>query len=148
MPPDRLAMRDGSHVLARAPAYNGRLTSSLSLAMRFSQMHSPKRLLAAAAVACLLSAPAALANCNPPQAPSKMPDGATASMQVMVTAMQTVKEYNQDVGNYLKCLDFELRQNQLTSDNQVSLHNAAVEQLQSITSRFNEQVRIFKSKHS
>lgn len=111
-------------------------------------MRHSKQLLTALALGCVMSAPAAFANCGLPSAPSKIPDGATASMQVMVTAMQTVKEYNKDVKTYLKCLDFEARQNQLGADDVVSLHNAAVTQLRRLTAKFNAQVRIFKSRHS
>ncbi len=111
-------------------------------------MKSSKQFLAALTIGCVMCAPAALAGCNRPPAPSKIPDGSTATMAVMVTTMQTVKEYNNDVQTYLKCLDFEVRQNQLSSDSVVSLHNSAVDQLKQITAQFNEQVRIFKSKHS
>ncbi len=111
-------------------------------------MNAPRRLLITLAVACALGAPAAYANCQLPPAPSKIPDGATASKQQMLTAMQTIQEYNHDVQTYLKCLDFEVRQNQMSSDDQVSLHNAAVNQLQRIAAQFNKQVIAFKSKHS
>jgi predicted transglutaminase-like cysteine proteinase len=111
-------------------------------------MKASKHFLAALTIGCLLSAPAAFASCGLPSAPSKIPDGSTASMQAMVSAMQTVKEYNHDVETYLKCLDFEARQNQLSSESVLSLHNAAVERLQRVTAKFNKQVRIFKSKHS
>lgn len=111
-------------------------------------MKPSRHFLAALTAGCMVSAPAAFAGCGLPSAPSKIPNGATASMQVMVTAMQTVKEYNHDVDTYLKCLDFEARQNQLSSDDVVSLHNAAIDQLKQVTAKFNAQVRIFKSKHS
>lgn len=104
--------------------------------------------LAAAALASLIGVPAAYANCRMPSVPSKIPDGATASQQQMVTAMQTIQEYNHDVHTYLQCLKFEVRQNQLSPDHQVSLHNSVLDQLQQIAARFNRQVRIFKSKHS
>jgi predicted transglutaminase-like cysteine proteinase len=106
------------------------------------------KVLLAAAIAGWLAAPAALANCRLPSAPSKIPDGATASEQQMITAMQTIKEYNRDVQTYLKCLDFEVRQNRLSPNNQVSLHNAALSKLEEIATEFNHQVKIFKSKHS
>jgi predicted transglutaminase-like cysteine proteinase len=109
-------------------------------------MQAPK-VLATLAIACAVSA-TAYANCRLPTAPSKIPDGATASQQQMLTAMQTIQEYNHDVQTYLKCLDFEVRQNQMSSDHQASLHNAAVDQLKRIAAEFNRQVVIFKSKHS
>ena len=111
-------------------------------------MKSPMKALPAMALACAIGLPAAYANCRLPPAPSKIPDGATASQQQMLTAMQTIQEYNHDVQTYLQCLKFEVRQNQLSPDGQVSLHNAAVNQLQQIAAKFNRQVRIFKSKHS
>jgi len=104
--------------------------------------------LIAAAIAGSLAGPAALANCRLPAAPSKIPDGATASAQQMITAMQTIKEYDRDVQTYLKCLNFEVRQNRLSPDHQVSLHNTALGELQEIATEFNRQVKIFKSKHS
>ncbi len=111
-------------------------------------MKSPKKVLATLALTCAIGLPAAYANCHLPSAPSKIPNGATASKQQMVTAMQTIQEYNHDVNTYLQCLKFEVRQNQLSSDDQVSLHNAAINQLKQIAANFNRQVRIFKSKHS
>ena len=111
-------------------------------------MKSAKKALATLAVSCAIDLPAAYANFHLPPAPSKLPDGATASQQQMVTAMHTVEEYNHDVQTYLQCLKFEVRQNQMSADDQVSLHNAAVDQLKQIASQFNQQVQIFKSKHS
>lgn len=104
-------------------------------------------ILATVAMACAVSAPA-YANCHLPPAPSKIPDGATASKQQMITAMQTIREYNHDVQTYLKCLDFEVHQNQVSPGDQVSLHNAAVSQMRRIATEFNRQVHIFRSKHS
>jgi predicted transglutaminase-like cysteine proteinase len=108
-------------------------------------MRSAKRMLAAATVAYLVSL-TAHADCVLPPAPSKVPDGKTASEQEMVTAMQTLKEYNMDVDTYLKCLEFETKQNRLSSSDQEKMHNQAVDTLQKVASKFNEQVRTFKSK--
>ena len=70
----------------------------------------------------------------------------TASEQEMVTAMQTLKEYNADVDTYLKCLEFEAKQNRLSAGDQEKMHNLAVDTLTKVASKFNEQVRTFKSK--
>jgi predicted transglutaminase-like cysteine proteinase len=112
-------------------------------------MKSPKRILALAAlsVACSVSLQAHAGQCRLPPAPSKIPDGSTASQQEMITAMQTIKQYNNDVQTYLKCLDFEARQNQLSPGDQASLHNQAVDQLTKVADEFNAQVRTFKAKH-
>jgi predicted transglutaminase-like cysteine proteinase len=112
-------------------------------------MKSPQRILALAALtaACVVSLQAHADECRLPPAPSKIPDGSTASQQEMVTAMETIKQYNSDVQTYLKCLDFEARQNQLSPGDETSLHNSAVDQLTRVADQFNEQVKTFKSKH-
>jgi len=107
-------------------------------------MKSPKRILAALAVA--YAAMPVYADCVLPPAPSKIPDGTTASQQEMVTAMQTLKQYNGDVDTYLKCLDFEAKQNRLSKADQEKKHNDAVDVMTRIANKFNEQVRTFKSK--
>src|SRR6202012_4468464 len=97
--------------------------SPKSAAMRGRRpMNSPKRILAALAVAYAASLPA-YADCDLPPAPSKIPDGTTASQQEMVTAMQTLKEYSADVDTYLKCLEFEAKHNHLTGDEADRMHN-------------------------
>ena len=53
-------------------------------------MNSPKRILLAAVLTYAASLPAH-ADCVLPPAPSKIPDGNTASQQEMLTAMQTLK---------------------------------------------------------
>jgi hypothetical protein len=108
-------------------------------------MKPAKRMLAVAAAAYCFSL-AAHADCVLPPAPNKIPDGATASEQEMVTAMQTLKEYNGDVDTYLKCLEFEAKQNRLSAGDQEKMHNAAVDTLQKVATKFNEQVRTFKAK--
>jgi hypothetical protein len=108
-------------------------------------MNSPKRILLAVALTCAASLPAH-ADCVLPPAPSKIPDGNTASQQEMVTAMQTLKEYNGDVDTYTKCLEFEAKQNRLSHTDEEKMHNTAVDTLQKIAAKFNEQVRTFKAK--
>jgi len=108
-------------------------------------MNSPKRILLAAVLTCAASLPA-YADCVLPPAPSKIPDGNSASEQEMVTAMQTLKEYNGDVDTYTKCLEFEAKQNRLSRSEEERMHNSAVETLQKVAAKFNEQVRTFKSK--
>ena len=109
-------------------------------------MNSPKRILLAVALAYAASLPAH-ADCVLPPAPSKIPDGNTASQQEMITAMNTLKEYNGDVDTYTKCLEFEAKQNRLTRGDEEKMHNTAVETLQKVAAKFNEQVRTFKAKN-
>src|SRR5579862_2160646 len=99
-------------------------------------MNSPKRILLVAALAYAASLPAH-ADCELPPAPSKIPDGTTASQQEMVTAMNTLKEYNGDVDTYTKCLDFEAKQNHLSKSDVERMHNDAVETLQKVAAKFN-----------
>jgi hypothetical protein len=108
-------------------------------------MNSPKRILLAVALAYAASLPAH-ADCVLPPAPSKIPDGNTASQQEMITAMNTLKEYNGDVETYTKCLEFEAKQNRLSHSEEERMHNTAVETLQKVAAKFNEQVRTFKAK--
>lgn len=97
-------------------------------------MNSPKRILLAAVLAYAASLPA-YADCVLPPAPSKIPDGNSASEQEMVTAMQTLKEYNGDVDTYTKCLEFEAKQNRLSRSDEERMHNTAVETLQKIAAK-------------
>jgi hypothetical protein len=66
----------------------------------------------------------------------------------MLTAMATLKQYDGDINVYLKCLEFEEKQNRLSAADREKDHNTAVSQLEKVASKFNEQVRVFKSKHS
>ena len=103
-----------------------------------------KRILALLA-GCAIGLPAA-AGCSLPSPPSKVPDGTSATAEEMVGAMQTLKRYNTDVANYVKCLEFEANQNRLSREEQAKQHNAAIDGLQTIAAKFNEQVRLFKSR--
>jgi hypothetical protein len=117
-----------------------------------------KMLLATAAVA-LLAAGTAHADCLYPAAPDKIPDGATATLSDMLAGQKTVNAYNKAVNDYVACIDKELDDNiakqgdklkpeQKTEMQRVEAqkHNAAIDQLQSIADRFNEQVKVFKAK--
>jgi hypothetical protein len=90
----------------------------------------------------------AYADCQLPPAPSKIPDASSATEQEMVSAMDTLKQYNGDVNVYLKCLEFEEKQNHVSASDRENKHNAAVSQLEKVAAKFNEQVRAFKAKHS
>jgi hypothetical protein len=127
-----------------------------------------KALFAIAAVAALTAGPV-FADCNYPPPPEKLPDGATATMEEMVTGQKAVKQYDKDVNAYVACIKTEhdaavakstedakngnadqkakqkAQQEQLERV-EIQKHNAAIDQLQSIADRFNEQVRIYKTK--
>ena len=105
----------------------------------------PRKRLFALLAGCAFALEAS-AGCSLPPPPSKVPDGSMASEQEMVVAMQTLKRYNTDVNNYVKCLEFEANQNRLSRDEQARQHNSAIDGLQSVAAKFNEQVRLFKAK--
>jgi hypothetical protein len=100
------------------------------------------------------------ADCSYPPPPAKIPDGNTATMQEMLDAKKAVTQYNKDINAYVACIKLEHETavtnagDKLTPEQkadmermEVQKNNAAVDQLQSIADRFNEQVRIYKAKN-
>ena len=109
----------------------------------------------------LLAATAApvYAECPYPQAPTKIPDGATATLQEMVDGQKAVGEYQKSINEYTTCIDKELDDaiakggDKLKPDDKKKMqqveaqkHNAAVDQLQAVADRFNEQVKVYKAR--
>jgi hypothetical protein len=93
------------------------------------------------------------AECTYPRAPATIPNGATATEQEMLAAMQAFKVYNEEVSAFGSCLDEETRskaagtaQLMQLKTMQTKKHNAAVAELQNKAREFNEQVRIFKAR--
>jgi hypothetical protein len=129
-------------------------------------MMGMKAFLAIAAIAAL-SAGTAYADCSYPPPPDHLPDGNTATLQEMVEAQKAVKEYDKAINAYIACI--QLERNDATSklakpgetptaeqkkamDDmervEVQKHNAAIDQLQSVADRFNEQVKVYKAKNT
>jgi hypothetical protein len=101
------------------------------------------------------------ADCTYPPPPAKLPDGNTATMEEMMEGKKAVTQYNKDINAYVACIKLEHETavtnagDKLTPQQkadmekmEVQKNNAAVDQLQSIADRFNEQVRIYKAKAS
>ena len=104
----------------------------------------------------------AYADCTYPQAPDKLPDGNTASLQDMLAAQKAVKQFDHDIKAYTDCLKLEhdtavksidpsdpskVKARKTELDNMyIKKNDAAVDQDTAVTSRFNEQVRIYKQK--
>lgn len=117
-----------------------------------------KKLLAIAVLGCLTAA-RAHATCSYPLPPDKIPDGSKATKAEMVAAMKAVRAYNDAVNAYNACLPFERddriakpgapltkeQENQLKAI-EIQKHNSAVDVLQNVADRFNEQVRIYKAR--
>jgi len=103
------------------------------------------------------------ADCSYPPPPSKIPDGNTATMEEMLEAKKAVTQYNKDINAYVACIKLEHESavskvgDKPTPEQkedmkrmeamEVQKNNAAVDQLQSVADRFNEQVKIYKAKH-
>ncbi len=99
------------------------------------------------------------AECPYPPAPTKIPDGATATLQEMIAGQKAVGEYQKAINDYTSCIDKELDDaiakggDKLKPEQKADMqrveaqkHNAAVDQLQAVADRFNEQVKVFKAK--
>lgn len=118
-----------------------------------------KSLLAAAAFAAAVLAPAAYADCAYPPAPTNLPDGNTATLKQMLAGMQQVSTYNKSMEAYLSCIKLERDSRvaaagaTLTKKQKAELdaieaqkNNAAVDQLHAVADQFNTQVKIFKAR--
>jgi hypothetical protein len=116
-----------------------------------------KALLAITALAAL--AGPVYADCSYPPPPAKLPDGNTATMQEMLDGKNAVTQYNKDINAYVSCIKLEHETAVTTAGDkltpqqkadmekiEVQKNNAAVDQLQSVADRFNEQIRIYKAK--
>lgn len=110
-------------------------------------------------VAALAAGPA-YATCSYPKAPAAFPDGASATLEQMVTAQKAVKAYNDEIKSYTDCLKLEhdaamakegdklsKEQREELEKRQVQKNNAAVDEAEAVTARFNEQVKAFKTKN-
>ncbi|MFO7306104.1 MAG: hypothetical protein C0P74_011355 [Gammaproteobacteria bacterium] len=115
------------------------------------------------ALACVMSgllcAAMANAECVYPKAPGAAPDGLTATEEEMLAGMRAVKDYQERVQAYLQCLENETNERieaagpdatpeQIAQIKAIHAkrHNAAVEELEAHAERFNEQVRVYKSR--
>jgi hypothetical protein len=117
-----------------------------------------KHLFSALILACGLAAAQANAACDYPVAPGKFPDGTQASKDEMLAAKNQVVKYNADMESYLECIKAEYdakvaAQADATPAQKAEMekvqdqkHNAAVEEVTSVTERFNEQLRAYKAK--
>jgi hypothetical protein len=116
------------------------------------------KLFVSLAVLALSLAGAAHAACTYPRPPQKIPDGGTATKEEMIEAQRAVKKYDAEINAYLACLKLEHEQ-QLESDAalteeqkkymarlQVQKHNAAIDELEAVATRFNEQVKAFNAR--
>ena len=100
------------------------------------------------------------AACNYPVAPGKFPDGNQASKDEMLAAKSQVVQYNKDMETYLSCIqgEFDAKtaadttstpdQKAAAQKMQEQKYNSAVQELQGVADRFNEQLRVWKAKNT
>ena len=102
------------------------------------------------------------ASCTYPHSPDAPPDGNTATKEQMVAANHDVSRYNTEMNTYIDCLKTEIEaatpkdpsklspEDKQKADEQqkvlVQKNNAAVDELQAVVGRFNEQLRIYKAR--
>jgi hypothetical protein len=105
----------------------------------------------------------AQATCAYPASPAHPPDGKTATKEQMVAAAQDFKRYNGEMNMYLDCIKLEMDApapadpSKLTADEKkkadqqhkvyVKKNDAAVDELQAVVGRFNEQLKIYKARN-
>ena len=108
----------------------------------------------AAATLLLAAAPAGLA-CDYPQR-AEVPDGATATKDEMLSGQAAVKDYMTAMETYLACIekaekDTVASMPDITDEERASRdaaltkkYNAAVQEMELVPARFNEEVRAYK----
>lgn len=117
--------------------------------------------LASAILLAALAAGPVHAACSYPKAPESIPDGNTATVDEMVAAKKAVEAYNKEMEAYLSCIKLEYdgtvaSEGQGLSEErkkelermQVQKHNAAIDELEAVAARLNEQIRAFKAKNA
>jgi len=78
-----------------------------------------------------------------------VPEGASATMDEMVTAQASVKSYMESMDIYLNCVNQELDAAGDDAPDEfkaimVSRHNAAVAEMEAIAASFNDQIAAFR----
>jgi hypothetical protein len=100
--------------------------------------------------ALLLTSSLSIAECSRPTAP-ELPDGATADMPAMVDGQKAVKAYVAGTEAYLDCLVAETPEAGGVADpdaeiERVDKHNAAVDEMDAVADKFNEEIREYKAR--
>jgi hypothetical protein len=103
----------------------------------------------------------ASAACSYPTSPDKFPDGNVATLDEMKAAKAQVVAYNKEMEAYLSCIKLEYdgrvaqdastlseEQKKELQRMQDQKHNAAIDELEAVASRFNEQLRVFNQKNA
>jgi hypothetical protein len=103
------------------------------------------------AVALVASSSYVFAACEQPSMVA-VPDGATTTMDELLAAQTSVKNYMAQMEIYLACLNEEL---ETAGDDapaefkslMVNRHNSAVTEMETVAAAFNEQVQAYRAAH-
>jgi hypothetical protein len=100
--------------------------------------------------ALLLTSSLAIAECTRPAVP-ELPDGATADMPAMAEGQKAVKAYVAGTDAYLDCLAADAAEAGGKADPDAELarieeHNVAVDEMDAVAARFNEEIREYKAR--
>ena len=120
-----------------------------------------KQFFGALILVCGLAAAQANAACDYPVAPGKFPDGTQATKDEMLAAKKLVVKYDADMTAYLTCIKSEfdtkvalMDKNKVTTEQKAEMtrlqeqkQSAAIDEVKSVTERFNEQLRAWKAKN-
>jgi hypothetical protein len=82
------------------------------------------------------------ADCTVPPAPPHPPDGATASRELMLSAMQAIRDYEAAVKAFQDCAD------RASSAFDKKLANGTIDRLVGIADKFNLELNAFKKKNA
>ena len=103
-----------------------------------------------ASLIVLLLAQSAFAECSRPTAPD-LPDGGSSDLEAMVEGQKAVKAYVAETEAFLACLtaegeaaiETETEEQQLA---RIERHNQAVDEMEAVAGKFNEEIREYKAK--
>ena len=97
----------------------------------------------------LMSSSLVAAECTRPEAP-ELPDGETSDLAAMVEGQKSVKTYMASTEAYRDCLtaegDAAVGEPPEASMARIDEHNKAVDDMDAITTEFNDEIREYKDK--
>jgi hypothetical protein len=109
------------------------------------------------ALLAMLTTASARAACIYPEAPTSVPNGATATYEEMANAHHVIVEFDTDIRHFTICLEMEAERllkdpdlaEEVKRDLQqqlASINDIAVEHAEFVAGQFNEQLRIFRER--
>lgn len=99
----------------------------------------------------LIAGGAHAADCSYPPDSYIIPNGASDSKEDMLEAKRSVQDYVAKMQEYIDCLaaDIDAADEEVSPQRvemQVKRHDAAIDQMESVAARFNEQLRLYRER--